>query len=278
MKIFKLSTGLFFLISFVFIENSNAQHRMIQRRIQNKIERDMIEKHVEPQRERGRESIKESTYEDKSSIVDLKYRSEGTIVYQQKTFNKKGKVDQNITSKYELSVKGELITISTDNKQAQQILFIYDDNAHYVLDQKNKTAVKMPLRHLNRMIVKRVEHKIDESSSTWTNTGRTETINGYKCTIYEQIDEDGSKGVFWIAGNVYKKPLYINSVQFMTFDAKAVEKNNLFPNNAAMIKTELFDKSGSKIMEFEMTEYSPNVNQKVFDLTGYEVKDIIDGF
>ncbi len=278
MKFIKITTGLFLMFSMVNVENSYAQHRMIQRKIQNKIEKEMIEKHVEPQREKGRESIKEATYEDKSSVVDMKYRSEGTLVYEHKTFNKKGKIEQQVTSKYELGMKGELMTITSDKNQAQQILFLYDNNAHYILDQKNKTAIKMPLRHLNRMLVKKIEHKIDENNSTWKNTGRTETINGYKCTIYEQVNEDGQKGLFWIAGNVYKKPLHINSIQFMAFDAKQVEKNDLFPANAALIKAEISDKDGSKIMEFELKEYSPNVNQKAFDLSGYEVQDIIDGF
>lgn len=248
------------------------------------VKKEMKKKHAEPQKEKGREGIKEATYNDKDAVVPMNQRGSATLKMEYRTFKKNGNVDEEIHSLFESSTVGELITSSTLKKKkttTTKVLMKYDENAHYFINEEERTATKMPMRHLQKAMMKSMEGYMQNNTDqkgTWTATGNKATINGFNCSEYIYVDEDGNKQVFWLATNVFKKPLYFHSFLPFPVDIETQKEvgNAPFPKNATIIKAEFYE-NDVKVTEFEIKSYQPTSNPSSFDLSNYRVVDVLDG-
>lgn len=275
---------LFFSIGLSFFLTSECLYAQPGRGVaRSAIKQEIKKQHAEPQREKGREAIKEVTYEDKSAVVPMSQRGNATLKMEYRTYKKNGKLTEEIHSTFELSTIGELITSSTIKKKKEtttKVLMKYDDNAHYFINEEERTATKVPMRHLQKAMKKGMEKYIQntESTGTWTTTGSQKSINGFNCFEYIYTDEEGNKNVFWIAANVFKKQLHFHSFLPFPTDLKTEKEVNKapFPANATIIKAEFY-KDDVKITEFEIKSYQSTSDPKSFDISNYRVIDVLDG-
>lgn len=239
--------------------------------------------HVEPQREKGREALKEVTYGDKGAVVPMNQRGNATLKMEYKTYKKNGKLAEEINSTFELSTIGELITSNSIKKKKEsttKMLMKYDENAHYFINEEERTATKMPMRHLQKALAKGMEKYMQntESTGTWTATGNKKTINGFNCSEFVYTEGDSKKNVFWLATNVFKKPLYFHTYLPFPADLKTEKDVNKapFPANSTIIKAEFYE-NDVKVTEFEIKSFSSTSDPKSFDISNYRVIDILDG-
>lgn len=276
------------IVLLVISHPSYAQLRNIKNKIQNRVEQEIRQKQEEKIDEyidKGIDAIKESTKEEKSEVIPSSQRTAATMLFQQRTYKKNGKVDQNIHYNYYFSHTGELMVMDLEKNKQSSILFLYDKNAHYMLDNESNTAMRVPLRSIQKWLMNTGSKYIEEleegtSQGKWTSSGKTANINGYNCSEYIYT-EGKDKMILWIASNVYKQVPQFHLMLPATIDFSKVDTPADLPvkwtPNSAVIKSEFYE-NGIKLHDYELKSYSDKVDQKLFDLSKYEVMDMLNKF
>lgn len=251
--------------------------------VKSAIKKDVREKHAEPQKEKGREALKEVTYGDKNAVVPMNQRGNATLTMEYRIYKKNGKITEEMVSLFELSTVGEVITTERvkKNKASTTKLFMkYDENAHYFINEEQNTATKMPMRHMQKAMAKALEGHMKnlEPKGTWAATGNSKNINGFNCKEYIYTEDETKKNVFWLASNIFNKPIFFHTYIPFPADLKTTDNINKapFPANSTIIKAEFYEKD-VKVSEFEMKSFSNKSNPKSFDISKYRVVDIFDG-
>src|SRR5690554_2787942 len=187
---------------FLFLNATDGfgQRSFIRGKIKDKIMSDQEEKH----RERGREELKKVSYDNDTRFPDPENRIQATFEMEMTTYKKNGTAETPIKSKIIFGKTGECMVVNAGTPEESRILFDYDKKANFMVNPKDKTATKMPLINMKKMVERMAKNQdiSDENNGTWKATNETKTINGYPCRKYEYTDKDGTKMDTWVTKDV----------------------------------------------------------------------------
>lgn len=263
-----------------------AQFDYIHRKVKNKVEKDMEEKYAEPEREKGREALKDITYENDTRYPIPENPVQATLVMQMQTFKKNGKLDDTNTTKMVFGETGECMIMNEGDKNESRMLFDYKGAATYMINEKDKTAMKMPMINFQKMAegMAKGMGDLDEDSGQWKRTNEQKEVNGYNCRKYEYTNtKEKTKMDAWVTQDISLdlSGNHLFGGQIKDFSNKAntntdatVDEN--FPRGM-MVRSVYFEKKSDKpSMIMDITTFEKSSDPKYFSLEGYEVNDILN--
>ena len=273
------------ILMFVFILpiTAEAQPGFIKNKIKRKVQQDMKEKHVEPQREKGREAIKDVTYENDTRFPAAKNRVKATIDMQMKSFNNKGKAKDEINSKLIFGPVGECMVTNVGTKDENRMIFNYEDAANYMVDVQNKRATKMPLINIGGMIkgMAKAMPSAEESQGTWEKTSEKQNINGFNSTKYIYKDNDGTSMEIWATNDISidlsDNFLFGGHIKDYAADLKSETVSDPNSPRGMMVRNISYDKKSRPTSQMDITKFEKSYDAEYFDLSGYQITDVLGG-
>ena len=272
----------FVVLTFSMIaQSAYAQRSYIRGQIRNKIEQDQADK----QREKGREEIKKVTYENDSRYPDPKNRVEATIEMEMKSYNKKGQEEKPIRTLLVFGKTGECYVMNKGTKDEMWMLFDYNKKANYIVNVQQKSATKMPLINMKKMINSAAakNQNVDENKGgKWTKTSETKKINSYNCQKYIFTDNDGNKMDSWVSKDISinLSDNYILGSRIKDYAVEA-DKSKIADQNyprGMMVRNIMYDKkTGNPSSQTDVLSFKKSSDVKYFDLAPFKVNDILDG-
>lgn len=269
------------LLVLLFMAPAQAQRGLIKSKIKKKVRQDMEEKYAEPEREKGKKALEDITYENDTRYPVPENPVQATLVVQMQSFKKNGKLQDTNTTKLVFGKTGECMIMNEGKKDETRMLFDYKDAATYMVNQKEKTAMKMPMVNFQKMAEKIAESQgdLDEENGQWERTDEQKEINGYNCRKYIYLNpKEKTKMHAWVTQDIRidlsGNHLFGGQIKdFSTETSTTVDEN--FPRGM-MVRSIYFNKSGDKpSMITDITTFDKSSDPKYFDLSGYEVNDIL---
>ncbi|MFC5195802.1 hypothetical protein ACFPH8_10710 [Bizionia hallyeonensis] len=269
------------LLIFAFSAPLHAQRGMIKRKIKN----DMKEKYAEPEREKGRDAVRDVTYENDTRYPIPENPVKATLAMEIKSFKKNGKLDDTNTTKLVFGETGECMIMNEDDKNETRMLFDYKGAAMYMVNPKQKSATKMPMINFQKMAQRMAEHQmdLDDDIGTWERTNEQKEINGYNSRryIYTNAEEKTITHV-WVTQDITidLSENHLFGGQIKNFiNSPAMANSASTDENAPrgmMIRSVYFEKNrDTPSMQMDITEFSEKSDPKYFDLSNYEVVDVL---
>lgn len=142
------------LLLFFFIAPAQAQRGFIKSKIKEKVREDMEEKYAEPERAKGKKALEDVIYENDTRFPTPENAVQATLVLEMKSFKKNGTLNDTNTSKIVFGKTGECMIINEGGKNETRMLFDYKGTATYMVNEKEKTAMKMPMINFQKMAEK----------------------------------------------------------------------------------------------------------------------------
>lgn len=252
--------------------------------VRNKIERDLEKKHADPQRKKGKEEINKVTYENDKRYKDPNNKVQATLAFENKDFNKKGEVKSTYTDRIVFGATGECIVMREGEKDENWLVFNYADKANYMVTIRDKSAMKMPLINMKKMIekgAKKEAERMEAGKASWKATGEKEKINGYNCTKfiytypnnphYATMDAWVSTEVRLDLGDNYMFGSRLSAYKFPeSEDYKEMA-------NGFIVRSILYDKKGRLDSQRDLTEFKKSADPKYFDMSQFKINDILSG-
>ncbi|SRX55412.1 DUF4412 domain-containing protein [Aequorivita sp. CIP111184] len=279
---------IFFLVSllvFLFIAPAQAQRGFIKSKIKKKVRNDMEEKYAEPEREKGKKALEDITYENDSRYPIPENPVQATLVMETQNFKKNGKLDNTMTAKMVFGKTGECMVMNEGNKNETRMLFDYKGAATYMVNEKEKTAMKMPMINFQKMAEKMASQgaDLDDDAGQWTRTNERKEINGYNCQKYIYLNtKEKTKMDAWVTQDISidLSGNHLFGGQIRDFSTKVssntpskMDKN--FPRGM-MVRSIYFEKNNdTPSMQMDITNFKKSSDPKYFDLSDYEVNDIL---
>lgn len=269
------------LLLFLFVSPVQGQRGWIERKIKKQVEKDMKEKHAEPQREKGKKALEDITYENDTRYPIPENPVQATLVMQMQSFKKNGKLDDTNTTKMIFGKTGECMIMNEGNKDESRMLFDYKGAATYMINEKEKTAMKMPMINFQKMAEKMAGNQadLDDDSGQWERTNEQKEINGYNCRKYIYLNpKEDTKMHAWVTQDISLdlsgNHLFGGQIKdFSTETPTEVDEN--FPRGM-MVRSIYFNKKGDNpSMIMDITDFKKSSDPKYFDLSNYEVNDIM---
>ncbi len=264
---------------------AQGQRGWIKRKIQNKVEEDMREKHAEPQREKGKKALEDITYENDTRYPIPENPVQATLVMQMQSFKKNGKVDDTNNTKMVFGETGECMIMNEGDKDETRMLFDYKGAATYMINEKEKTAMKMPMINFQKMAEKMAQNfdDMEEDTGQWERTGEKKNINGYNSEKYIYTNpEEKTKMDVWVTKdiNIDLSGNHLFGGQIKDFSTLAAENPEITPNEnfpqGMMVRMVQYEKNRSTpSMQMDITKFEKSSDPKYFNLDGYEVNDIL---
>ncbi len=281
MKLFKnFSTFLMIMTTVSVIPlASQAQHGAIKQ----KIKKDMEKKYADSQRIKGKTELEKITYENDKRYKDLVNKVQATIAFEDKELNKKGEVKKTMVQKIVFGKNGECIVMNEGDKHETWMIYNYADKANYMVNVKEKTAVKMPLINMQKMAEAgakaEAEKNATDNHSSFKATGEKQNINGYNCVKYIYTYTDNKKYStmdMWLTNDVslnlgdnYMFGARLNAYKF---PANAQNKDM---KGGVMVRTVLYDKNGTPVSQRDLKEFKKSADEQYFDMSKFKVTDIM---
>ena len=282
MKSFQIIARLF--IALALLTNLSYTATAQRAAVRNKIEKDMEQKHGEPQRKKGKEEIGKVTYENDKRYKDPYNKVQATIAFENKDFNKKGEVKSTTKDRIVFGQTGECIVMQEGEKDEMWMVFNYADKANYMVSIRDKSAMKMPLINMKKMIekgAKKEAERMDDGKASWKATGEKEKINGYNCTKfiytypnnphYTTMDAWVSSEVRLDLGDNYMFGSRLNTYKF--------PENPEYKEMASgfMVRSILYDKKGRPDTQRDLIEFKKSADPKYLDMSQFKINDILSG-
>jgi len=256
-----------------------------QSAVHNGIEKRMEKKYGDPQRKKGKEEIGKITYENDKRYKDPSNKVQATIVFESKQFNKKGEVKNTSREKIVFGKTGECMVMREGEKDEMWMIFNYADKANYMVMLRDRSAMKMPLVNMQKMIEKGAQKEAERSGSddkaSWKATDEQQTINGYNCRkfIYTYPDKTHFTTMdAWVSREVkldlsgnYMLGARLSSYKFPGHP----EYKDMI--NGFMVRSVLVDKKGKPEMQRDLIEFSPSADEKYFDMSAFRINDVLSG-
>jgi Domain of unknown function (DUF4412) len=241
-----------------------------------------VEKKVgDPQRQKGRDAIHKQVYENDKRYKDPTNKVQATIVYQDKELKKNGDVKKTINQKMVFGKNGECIVINDGDKKGETwMIYNYADKANYVVNVRDKTAMKMPLINMQKMIGHGDDGSGTSFTESWVDTGIKQNINGYNCekfTYTYASDSHYSTMDAWISSEV-KINLgndYMFGERLNQYKLPAGTKNKGL-SDGFMVRAVFYDKKNNPVLQRDLIEFDKTADEKYFDMSQFKVTDIID--
>lgn len=250
--------------------------------VKRKVKESMEEKYAEPHREKGREAIRGASYENDTRFTDVENRVEATIDMQIKSFKSNGKEKDKTNTKIIFGPSGECMATEYGTNDESRIVFNYADAANYVVNVKDKTAMKMPLINIGKMVKGMAQAMPDaeESDGSWKKTSEQQTINGFNSEKYVYTDSDGTSMEVWATEDITidLRDNYLFGTQIKDYGIEMEGKQNIDPNipRGLAVRTLSYDKKGNLTSQMDITQFDNSYDPTYFDLNNYKVIDIID--
>lgn len=278
-----IKTSAIFLMVMIILNplSAYAQHSEVK----SKIEKDMEKKYADPQRQKGKAELEKITYENDKRYKDPTNKVQATISFEEIDLDKKGKPKKTMVQKLVFGKTGECMVMNEGEKNETWMIYNYADKANYIVNVKDKTAMKMPLINMQKMAeasAKRdAEKNVDgNNSSSWKATGETQVINGYNCTKYvytysnnnhyATMDMWMSKDIKLNLGDNYMFGARLNSYKV---PANAQHKEM---GGGMIVRSILYDKKGNAVHQRDLKEFKKSADEQYFDMSKFKVKDIMD--
>jgi len=281
-KTYLLTLATFLLL--LFAAPTQAQRGFIKRQIQKKVEKDMREKHAEPQKEKGRKALEDITYENDTRYPVPENPVKATMAMETRNYKKNGKLKETSTIKMVFGNTGECMIMNEGEKDESRILFDYKGAATYMVNTKEKTAMKMPMINFQKMGEKLAGDQMDleDDNGEWQRTNEQKEINGYKCRKYIYINKkEKMKMNAWVTQDISidlsGNHLFGGQIKdFSTESAAASAKvDENFPRGM-MVRSVYFEKNrDTPSMQMDITSFTKKSDPKYFDLSNYEVSHIL---
>ena len=149
MKLFKFFSGFVLLLAIIFLHPvaAHAQRAIIRQQVK----KDMEKKYADSQRIKGKTELEKITYENDKRYKDPTNKVQATVAYEDKELNKKGDVKKTMIQKTVFGKTGECIVMNEGDKNETWMIYNYADKANYMVNVKEKTAMKMPLINMQKM-------------------------------------------------------------------------------------------------------------------------------
>lgn len=259
--------------------SANAQ----QGAVKSKVKKDMEKKYADPQREKGKTELEKITYENDKRYKDPVNKVQATISFEDKELDKKGNPKKTMVQKIVFGKTGECMVMNEGDKNETWMIYNYADKANYIVNVKDKTAMKMPLINMQKMAEaaakKEAEKNVTGSTSSWKATGETQVINGFSCTKYIYTYSDNkhySTMDMWMSKEV-KLDLGDNYMFGARLNAYKFPANPEFKemNNGFIVRSVLYDKKGNAVQQRDLKEFKKSADEQYFDMSKFKVTDIM---
>jgi hypothetical protein len=262
-----------------------AQRAATRRAVERNIERDMEKKYADPQRKKGKAEIEKVTYENDKRYQDPNNKVQATLSFETREFNKKGEVKNTTTDKIVFGKTGECMVMQEGSKNEIWFIYNYADKANYMVNVKDKTAMKMPLINFKKMVEKAAKKEAERMESgaqaSWQATDERQTINGYSCRkfIYTYPDNPNfSRFDAWVSTEV-KLDLSGNYMLGARLSSYQFPENPEYKEmaNGFIVRSVLYNKKGNPENQRELIEFKKSADEKYFDMGPFKVMDILSG-
>ncbi len=252
--------------------------------IRNQVERNMEKKYGTEQREKGRKEIEKVTYENDTRYKDPNNKVQATLSFETTTF-KKGAVKDKTRDKIVFGKVGECIVMQEGDKNETRFIYNYADKANYMVSVKDKTAMKMPLINMKKMVermAKKEAEKMEEGTgATWKATDERREINGYACRKFIYVDQEDPGSVrfdAWVS-----KDIHLNLQDNYMFGARLSAYK--FPESPEykdmidgfIVRSVLYDKKGNVESQRDLLQFDKAADETYFDMSSFKVNDILSG-
>jgi hypothetical protein len=273
------------LLLFAMLAIAPLPGRAQQSAAKRAVEKSMEKKYGDPQRKKGKEEINKVTYENDKRYKDPNNKVQATVVFETKDFNKKGEVKSTSRDKIVFGKNGECMVMREGEKDEMWWIYNYADKANYMVTLRDKSAMKMPLINMKKMIEKGAQKEADRADkgdkASWSATDEKQVINGYNCRKFvytypnnphfSTMDAWVSSEVKLELGDNYMLGARLNSYKFP--DNKELKD---MPNGF-MVRSVLYNKKGKPDNQRDLVEMTKTADEKYFDMTQFKVNDILGG-
>lgn len=264
------------LLSFTPYAQRSAIRRGIERNMEHK---------YDAERKKGKAEIEKVTYENDTRYKDPNNRVQATIAFEDKDFNKKGEVKNTTLSKIVFGKTGECMVMQEGSKNETRMIYNYADKANYLVNVKDRTAMKMPLINMKKMMERGAQkeaERIDQGSNvSWKATEERAVINGFNCRKFIYTYSDNSRYTHmdaWVSSEVkldlkdnYLMGARLNSYKF----PEQTEYKDMI--NGFIVRSVLYNKKGTPENQRDLVELKKSADEKYFDLSGFKINDVLDG-
>jgi len=241
-----------------------------------------VEKSVgDPQRQKGRDAIHKQTYENDKRYKDPTNKIQATIVYEDKELKKNGDVKKTTVEKMVFGKNGECMVVNEGDKKSETwMIYNYADKANYVVNIKDRTAMKMPLINMQKMLGGGDDGSGTSFTKSWVDTGIKQNINGHDCekfTYTYNSDSHYSTMDAWISSEV-KLSLgddYMFGARLNQYKLPADTKNKALIDGF-MVRAVFYDKKNRPVLQRDLTEFDKTADEKYFDMSQFKVTDVIN--
>lgn len=272
---------LFVLLGNIFSADLVAQRAAVK----SQVKKDMEKKYADPQREKGKEELEKITYENDKRYKDPTNKVQATIAFETKEITKKGTAKNSASQKIVFGKTGECIIMNEGEKNETWMIFNYADKANYMVNLKQKTAIKMPLINMQKMAEAGAKYEAeknpDGNASSWKATGEKQNINGRACSKYiftYQDNKSYSTMDVWLTkdlslnlGDNYMFGARLNAYRF----PETGQKSEM--TGGVMVRMVMYDKKGNPVSQRDLTEFKKSADEQYFDMSKFKVTDVMSG-
>jgi hypothetical protein len=280
MKPFKFFSGflMLFVCSFLY-QSADAQHAAVKQQIK----KDMEKKYADSQRVKGKTELKKITYENDKRYKDPVNKVQATIAFEDKQLDKKGDVKKTMVQKIVFGINGECIVMNEGDKNETWMIYNYADKANYMVNVKDKTAIKMPLINMQKMAEAgakaEAEKNATDNHSSFKATGEKQNINGYNCIKYIYTYTDNKKYAsmdMWLTNDInldlgdnYMFGARLNAYKF------PANSQNKDMKGGVTVRTVLYDKNGTAVSQRDLKEFKKSADEQYFDMSKFKVTNVM---
>lgn len=269
------------LLLLAFTSHTQAQRGFIKQQVK----KDMKEKYAEPEKEKGKKALEDITYENDTRYPIPENPVKATLSMETRTFKNNGKLKETTTAKMVFGDTGECMIMNEGDKNENRILFDYKGVATYMINPKEKTAMKMPMINFQKMVEKLAANQVDldDDNGEWKQTNEQEDIHGHSCRKYIYTNtKENTKVHAWVTQDISidlsGNHLFGGQIRdFSTIPAvaNASKVDEDFPRGL-MIRSVYFEKnSDNPSMQMDITSFEKSSDPKYFDLSDYKVTDVL---
>ena len=281
MKLFKFFSGFVLLLAIIFLHPvaAHAQRAIIRQQVK----KDMEKKYADSQRIKGKTELEKITYENDKRYKDPTNKVQATVAYEDKELNKKGDVKKTMIQKTVFGKTGECIVMNEGDKNETWMIYNYADKANYMVNVKEKTAVKMPLINMQKMAEAGAKADAEKNGtdnhSAFKATGQKQNINGYNCTKYIYTYADNKKYStmdMWLTNdiNLNLGDNYMFGARLNAYKFPSSPQNNEM-KGGVMVRTVLYDKKGNPVSQRDLKEFKKTADELYFDMSKFKVTDVM---
>ncbi len=258
-----------------------AQRATIRRNIERNVEKKVGGEH----RDRGRKEIQKVTYENDKRYEDPYNKVQATFAFETTEFNKKGAVKKTLKDRVILGKTGECMVSAEGDKGETWFIYNYADKANYLVNVKDRTAMKMPLINMKKMVDKMAEKEAekmkDDSTSEWKATDERKDINGYSCRKYthSKRSEPGKVDFeVWATPDIQLdlQDNYILGARLSSYKMSSSPQNKDMPNGF-IVRMVMYDKNGKPENQRDLVLFERSADEKYFDMTQFKINDVLSG-